>query len=125
MAEANQHLQESLNRCRQTHTVDYEADLLLACARLHIAQGDADTALTLANEALAIASRAGFCLLQADIHTTLAQILLLHRSPKAEEHAKAAVEVATCEGPPYCYVPALMQAKQVLLQIQTETLEKG
>ena len=125
LAEANQQLQEALDRCRQTHTVDYEADLLLACARLHIAQRDADTALTLANEALAIACRAGFCLLQADIHTALAQILLLHRSPKAEEHAKAAVEVATCEGSPYCYAPALMRAKQVLLQIQTETLEKG
>jgi tetratricopeptide (TPR) repeat protein len=125
LVEANQHLQKALDRCRQTHTVDYEADLLLACARFHIAQGDADTALTLANEALAIACRAGFCLLQADILTALAQILLLHRSPKAEEHAKAAVEVATCEGSPYCYAPALMRAKQVLLQIQTETFGKG
>jgi tetratricopeptide (TPR) repeat protein len=125
LAKANHHLQDALDRCRQTHTVDYEADLLLAWTRLRIAQGDMDTALVLANEALSIACCSGFCLLQADIHTVLAQILLSHHAQEAEEHARAAVKVATCEGSPYCYVPALTQAKQILLQIQTETVEKG
>lgn len=125
LAEANHHLQDALDRCRETHTVDYEADLLLAWTRLRMAQGNMDTALVLANEALAIACRSGFYLLQADIHTVLAQILLSHRLQEAEEHAKIAVKVATCEGSPYCYVPTLIRVKQILLQIQTETLEKG
>jgi tetratricopeptide (TPR) repeat protein len=125
LAEANRHLQDALDRCRQTHTVDYEADLLLAWARLRIAQGNMDTALALANEALATACRSSFYLLQADIHTVIAQILLSYHAQEAEEHAKAAIKVATCEGSPYCYAPTLVRAKQILLQIQTDTLEKG
>lgn len=125
LTEAHHHLQEALDHCQRIQMVDYEADLLLAWARMYAAQGNIEDAQAHAMKALVIADRAHFRLLRADIHTVLAQIFLSKNVQEAEKHASMAIEAATCEGSPYCYVPALFQAKQVLLRVQTAITEKG
>ena len=124
LEEAHHHLQDALDRCKRTSMVDYEADLLLAWARWHTVQENERSALVFANEALTIANRSGFRLLQADIHLVFAHNLLLKHVDEAEKHAQKALEAATCDGSSYRYMPAFLQAQTILSPIQT-IQEKG
>lgn len=115
LQEAEQHLKEALHRCRQINMVDYEADLLLAWARLHRVKGDRYQAKILAKEALAITNRSDFRMLRADINNLLARLELEGGNQKeAINHAQAAFHDALCDGPPYCYKSALEEAKHLL-----------
>jgi tetratricopeptide (TPR) repeat protein/transcriptional regulator with XRE-family HTH domain len=118
LQEAEQHLREALHRCRQINMVDYEADLLLAWARLHHARGDKRRAKASATEALAITNRSGFRVLRADVYNLLARLALEGGNPtEAVNRAQAALHDASCDGPPYCYKPALEEAKRLLDEI--------
>jgi tetratricopeptide (TPR) repeat protein/transcriptional regulator with XRE-family HTH domain len=115
LREAELHLSEALQRCRRIDMVDYEADLLLAWARLHHAQGARQQAKADVTEALVIANRSDFRTLRADISNLLARLELEDGDHiAASNDARAALNDALCDGPPYCYKPALEEAKHLL-----------
>ena len=116
---AESHLVEALTRCRRINLVELEADILLAFARLHLARNDRPAALAYAREALAIADRCEYRLVQADCHNLLARLALADNDrPTALHHAKIARERALCDGPPHCYKPALDEADELLRSLQ-------
>ncbi|HEY2665192.1 MAG TPA: hypothetical protein VGI47_12685, partial [Candidatus Binataceae bacterium] len=115
---AEQHLTEALTRCRRINMVDTEPDILLAWARWHRKQGNSDQALADAQEALAIADRCEFGLVQADAHNLLAQLALdSNDRATARHHAEIGRERAWCDGPPHCYKPALDEADALLAKL--------
>lgn len=115
LAEAEAHLTEALTRCRRINLVEHEADILLAWARWHQLKGGDIQARTDADDALYIADRCDYRLQQADIHNFLAQ---LNRAAGdrdgAAREATVAYERAWCDGPPFCYKPALDEAERML-----------
>jgi len=118
LGEAELHLKDALDRCRRVNMVDYEADLLLAWARLHHAKGDNHQAKVAATEALAITNHSAYRMLRSDIYNFLAQLNLEGGNwLQANEYAQAALADATCDGFPYSYLPTLEQAKSLLDQI--------
>ncbi|MBV9020208.1 MAG: hypothetical protein JOZ71_05790, partial [Ktedonobacteraceae bacterium] len=118
LQEAEQHLKEALYRCRQINMVDYEADLLLAWARLYHAKGNKYQAKVSATEALAIANRSEFRVLRADVYNLLARLAIEDDNrTEAIKYAQAALNDSSCDSPPYCYKPALEEAKRLLDEI--------
>ncbi len=115
LADAEGHLTEALTRCRRINMVDHEPDILLAWGRWHWVKRQAEEALMCAQEALAIADRCEYRLVQAEIHNFLARLALDEGKHKAaKEHAEVAKERAWCDGPPHCYKPALEEAERLL-----------
>ena len=118
LSEAEAHLTEALTRCRRINLVEVEPDILLAWARWHHAKGNVQQATEDAKEALAIADRCEYRLVQADSHNFLARLALEERDrPAAAEHAATAYERAWCDGPPHCYKPALEEAERLLEEL--------
>jgi tetratricopeptide (TPR) repeat protein len=118
---AAKHLTEALTRCRRINLVELEPDILLTLARWHRARRNAQEAQTYAEEALAIADRCEFRLKQAEIHNFLARLSLdAGDSAAARQHAETAHERAWCDGPPYCYKPALDEAEGMLRELGAE-----
>jgi hypothetical protein len=111
-AEAEPHLVEALSRCRRINLVELEPDILLAFARLHLARNEHPAAIADAREALAIADRCEYRLVQADCHNLLA------RATNDRRHAEIARERAWCDGPPHCYKPALDEADELLARLK-------
>ncbi|HET8846053.1 MAG TPA: hypothetical protein VFN35_31615, partial [Ktedonobacteraceae bacterium] len=117
LQEANAILEDALKRCRHIDMVDYEADILLACARLHYARGDLAQAKTACSEALSITNRSDFRVLRADVRNFLALLELNEGNrQQAIEQAQAAKKDAVCNGSPYYYRPALDLADILLKQ---------
>jgi tetratricopeptide (TPR) repeat protein len=115
LAETETHLTGALTRCRRINLVELEPDILLAWARLHHARSHDAQAIKDAQEALAIADRCEYRLKQAEIHNFLAQLAAEANQPQeAIRHAQQAYERAWCDGPPYCYKPALEEAERRL-----------
>lgn len=115
------HLTEALTRCRRINLVEMEPDILLAWARWHRTRGNAQEAQTYAEEALAIADRCEYRLKQAEIHNFLARLALdAGDRDAAREQAEIAKERAWCDGPPYCYKPALDEAEGMLRELGAE-----
>jgi hypothetical protein len=76
-------------------------------------------ALFLAREALAIADRCGYRLVQADCHNFLARFALEAGNPdEAREHAETARERAWCDGPGHRYEVAFQEAERLLGEIE-------
>jgi len=121
---AESDLNEALSRCRRIRLVELEADILLEMARL---QWDktrgkntnlTEEAKSLTREALEIADRCEYRLVQADIHNFLAQMALAAgEKATAKKHAETARQRALCDGPPHCYQKALDQAEQLLAKL--------
>lgn len=108
LQKAELHVKKALQRCRQINMVDYEADLLLASARLCHLKGERCLAKEYAAEAFAIANRSNFRLLRADISNLLARLELENGNEEdAKGYAQSAYHDAICDGSPYCYKPAL------------------
>jgi tetratricopeptide (TPR) repeat protein len=119
--EADPHLQEALRRCRRINMVDHEPHILLSLARLRRHQEAHDEALSLAEEALAIADRCGYRLNQADAHVLLARLALDKGDPaQARRHAETARERAWCDGPPHRYAVAFQKAERLLAELASE-----
>ncbi len=113
--EAELHLKDALDRCQHVNMVDYEADLLLAWARLHHAKGDNHQAKVAATEALTITNRSAYRLLRADVHNLLVQLEIENGNWLiASKHVQAALIDAECDGFPYSYMPALEKADIVV-----------
>lgn len=114
------HLTSALTRCRRISLVEFEPSILLSWARWHLAKGNVGDALSHAVEALEIADRSEYRLKQADIHNFLAQLALdAGDRTRARHHAEIAKERAWCDGPTYCYKPALDQAEEVLRELES------
>jgi transcriptional regulator with XRE-family HTH domain/tetratricopeptide (TPR) repeat protein len=119
LREADQHLTEALSRCRRIDMVDYEADLLLAWARFYHAKGDKHHAKEFASEALAIVNRSEYRVLRADVYNLLARLEWESGNRQgAVSYAEAALQDALCDGSPYCYLPALEEAKRLLEEVR-------
>jgi len=117
---AGAHLSEALTRCRRINLVEFEPDILLSWARWH----NPPQARKHAEEALTIADRCEYRLVQAEIHNFLAQLALdSNDRPAALHHATIARERAWCDGPPHCYKPALDEADALLLRCK-ESIKK-
>jgi hypothetical protein len=115
------HLTEALTRCRRINMVDHEPDILLAWGHWHRARGNEQEAQAYAEEALSIADRCEYRLAQAEIHNFMARLALEGgRREEAMGHAEAARERAWCDGPPYCYKPALDEATGMLRELGVE-----
>jgi len=118
LAEAETHLTEAFTRCRLINNVDSEPDILLAWARWHRAKDDPDSARKPALDALSIADRAEYRLVQADCHNFLARLALdSGDASAARKEAEVARERALCDGPPHSYKPALDEADRLLAQL--------
>jgi tetratricopeptide (TPR) repeat protein len=130
LAQAEEHLDEALRRCRRINLVETEPDILLEMARLRHDQarkvpgtlevpGTSAEALSLAREALSIADRCGYRLKQADCHNFLARLALeAGNLPEARQHAEIARERAACDGPPHRYEVAFQEAQRLLEEIE-------
>jgi len=140
LAQAEPHLAEALRRCRRINLVELEPNILLELARLRLAEVSGftsqvsgsgeeqpetlkpetlklkmDEALSLAREALEIADRCEYRLVQADCHNFLAQLAFEEGNyQKAQEHAETARERAWCDGPPHRYEAAFQEAERLL-----------
>ncbi|MCP4550220.1 MAG: hypothetical protein GY835_27480 [bacterium] len=148
LAQAEPHLEEALRRCRCINLVELEPNILLEMARLRYAAHRPEEAvlgesvmggarsgtgpstssgqvssgqggwLELAHEALDIAERCEYRLVQADCHNFLAQAALdAGDLPRARRHAEIARERAECDGPPHRYEVAFREAERLLGEI--------
>lgn len=118
--EADAILEEALKRCRQIDMVDYEADILLACARLYYAKGDRNQAKMTCMEALGITNRSDFRVLRADVRNFLAQLELEEgNQQQAIEQAQLTKKDAACNAGVYCYRSAFDLANTLLEQANT------
>jgi len=92
-------LNEALRRCRTINLVESEPDILLALARLDVAQNKPPDE-TLLKEAFEIALRSGYRLKLADLHLFCGQVLLQSKDTKtllgltATEHLQKTKEYA-------------------------------
>jgi hypothetical protein len=111
------HLDEALRRCRQTSLVEYEGDVLLACAEHHTAIGAVDLARQEITEALEIATRCEFRILAADLYNYLAgHSLASGDKAKAGTHAQQAWDKAFCDGHDHWYSAGLQTAEGLIAQ---------
>ncbi len=125
---AEENLSKALHLCRQINMVDHEADILLDVARLRYAQGDFRDAQEKASEAMMITERSGYVLQGADVNLFLAELALegykleglkvLSNKDAAIHHAKEALRLATCDGPPYYYKVAYEEAERMLEKLK-------
>ena len=120
LAKSETHLTEALTRCRRINLVEFEPNILLAFARLHIATHNPAQALTDVQEALALADRCEYRLVQADCHNLLAQLALdAGDRTTALREAAIAKERAYCDGQPHYYKSAYDTAEAILKRAAT------
>lgn len=117
---AGRHLDEALTRCRSINAVDAEADILLDLARLYLARGKSSEARRLAEEALLITERSGYVLQGADVHLLLTRLDAdAGQLAQARDHARRALALATCDGPPdHTYKVAYEEARRWLEKLE-------
>jgi tetratricopeptide (TPR) repeat protein len=114
-AESETHLTEALTRCRRVNLIEIEPNILVAFARWHRAANNHPLALAHVQEALALADRCEYRLVQADCHNLLAQLALDSGNRATAIHeAEIAKERAFCDGPPHYYKPAYDEAESIL-----------
>jgi tetratricopeptide (TPR) repeat protein len=130
--QAEPHLEEALRRCRRVNLIETEPNILLELARLRHAQAQEKVRRTsevrrtweaealLSQEALDIADRCQYRLVQADCHNFLAELAYEAGDlQKAQEHAEIARERAWCDGPPHRYEVAFQEAERLLEEIES------
>lgn len=119
---AASHLTDALTRCRRINLVQIEPDILLSWACYHRMRHDAKQSNACAGDALAIADRCEYRLKQADAHNLLAQLDIDEGDKEsAITHAQTARERAWCDGPPFCYKPALDEAERLLKELGAQS----
>jgi hypothetical protein len=74
----------------------------------------------LAQEALDIADRCEYRLVQTDANLVLAELALAEGNrQKAQEHAETARKRAWCDGPPHRYEATFQEAERLLEKIES------
>jgi tetratricopeptide (TPR) repeat protein len=113
---ADEHLSEALTRCRSINNVQLEPDILLAIARLRLAQDNPTEAQTRAAEAQGISERSGYVLTDADARLVLARLAQqAGNAAEARQQAEAARQLASCNDlPDHCYRVAYDEASALL-----------
>ena len=121
---AEMDLTDTLCRCRRIRLVEFEADILLELAKLHWQKAAGKNrqliaqAKDLTREALDIADRCEYRLVQADIHNFLAEMALAESDiPNARNRAEKARDYAYCDGSPHVYKKALDTANNLLARL--------
>jgi tetratricopeptide (TPR) repeat protein len=116
---AERHLGEALTRCRGINNVNLEPDILLAVARLRLAQGNPAEAQALAAAAQGISERSGYAPKEADARLVLARLAQqAGNAEAARQQAEAARRLATCDGPPdYTSYAAYVEAARVVDEV--------
>jgi tetratricopeptide (TPR) repeat protein len=116
---AERHLGEALTRCRSINNVQLEPDILLELARLRLAQGNAEEAQRLAEQAQGISERSGYVLKEADARLVLARLAQqAGNAAEARQQAEVARRLATCDGPPdHTYYAAYVEAERVVDEV--------
>ncbi len=119
LVEAEGHLAEALKSCRRINNVEFEPDILIAWARWHRLKGSREEARARAEEALSIADRSEYRLVQADAHNLLARLDLEEgKLDAARDHVAKARERAECDGEPHWYKPAIDEAEELAREIE-------
>jgi tetratricopeptide (TPR) repeat protein len=128
LKKAGEYLSKAISMCRQINMVDHEAYILLELAKLRYAQEKSEEARTLAEEAQLITERSEYVLQGADVHLFLATLALegyklqveseLSDKEAARLHAEKALDLATCDGPPYYYKVAYEEAERMLEKLE-------
>ncbi len=120
LVQAEHHLGIALENCRNSNIIDIESETLLFLASLRYHQNRFEEAKSLADEALLITERCGYVLQGADVNLFLAQYALEQEQDKvkAKEYAEEALNLATCDGPPYYYKVAYEEAERFLARLQ-------
>jgi hypothetical protein len=115
LEEAEIHLRKATTSCRSINLVVLEPDILLTWARIHFIRENIAQAKIHANEALYLANRCEFKLIQADIHNFIAYMAKKENdSLTAKEQATLALEIARCNGSSISYKPAMDTAMEIL-----------
>jgi hypothetical protein len=107
LPEVETHLSEAITRCRRINLVELEPEILLAWARWHRGSGNPAQARKDAEEALAIADRCGYRLVQADVQTSSRSSISMPTTskppattPKSRKKAPGATGLHTATNPP-------------------------
>lgn len=118
LEDADRYLRDALGRCRRCDLVGFEPDLLLTSARWHHLSGKAAEAKRLAGEALVVSRRCEYRLKEAEAQNFLGRLALAARDREAAEGwAEAARDAAQCDGEPWTYKAALVEAEALLADI--------
>jgi tetratricopeptide (TPR) repeat protein len=124
LTDADTKFREALLECRKMNLLDLEPEVLLGLASVRFELAEYSEAMKLAEEALLITERCGYVLQGADVHLFLAELALegvklqveseMSDKEAARLHAEKALELATCDGPPYYYKVAYEEAERFL-----------
>jgi tetratricopeptide (TPR) repeat protein len=124
---AETNLTTALEGSRIINRIELEVDILINLAKLRRLQAHKNKeaheqlrceSFDTANDGLLIANRCGFRLKQADLHNLLSQWYLdIGEVSKARKNAENAQNLALCDGPPYFYKRAYIEAKRLLREI--------
>jgi tetratricopeptide (TPR) repeat protein len=124
LEEAISTLDEAMYRVRRIGLVGWEPSLWLYKARWSQVTGDTDTATACAVTGLALAERREYRLIQSEICVTLADLALRQREhKKAEEYARKALELATCDGEQWVHQSGEQDARDLLELINSTRVE--
>jgi tetratricopeptide (TPR) repeat protein len=116
LSKAENHLDSAVMLCNDTNYVELKPDILLTRARFLLASKNNIHIVTeTAKDALAIASKCGYRLKQAEIFNFLGALALDYGdSSVAEQYAHAGYEAAFCDGPPHWYKRDFKEAERIL-----------
>ena len=115
LEEAEMHLNKASISCRSINFVELEPDILLTWAKFHYSRGNVELAKIHLDEALYIANRCEYKLIQADIHNFIAYIAKKENDAlAAKQHATLALEIARCDGSSLSYKPAMDTAIELM-----------
>jgi hypothetical protein len=112
---AEDHLSESMRRCRKIRLVEFEPEIILALAALYREKGEYRLAFTSAEESLSIAEECEYKLQQAEVHIFLAELAIaMRRNEIARHEAELAIALAKGDRPGYDYKNILDSAERIL-----------
>jgi tetratricopeptide (TPR) repeat protein len=115
---ADERLHHALTRARAVNLVEEEFAALVGLAELRRRQGELGAARELLDDFWEPAQRGPFPLHAADAYNVLAQIERdAGDAAAAVRAARAAYQLAWCDGPPFAYHPGLERARELLREL--------
>jgi tetratricopeptide (TPR) repeat protein len=120
---AESHLSDAQQRSQSCHFTELEPDLRAALGRSLRLKGRIARARKVVREGLELAEASGYRLMQADLHSLLARLMMKAADghalkaddwQEAANHAQAAHERALCDGGAFRYEVAVARARSIL-----------
>lgn len=116
--EAEHHLYRALTSCRRISLIELEPEILLSLAQYYRTTGNIEQAKSSAEEALYIANRCEYFLIQAEINNYLAMLSEISGDIRAaKKHGISALKLACCDGSTNYYKVAFDCAWSLLKSI--------